>query len=133
MSISSQCYHIPKNACLGASLTFIPGVLGTYLVRAIQGNPYFSFTLRHPLITCTKIMAIALPIWGLYKNFLEEHTPQPLRPAAFSMIFLSVTLFVSAIPVSSLSALAFSLTYICWRVFQETQLGQRLILTNTII
>lgn len=121
---------IPKNAVLGASFTFFPGVLGTYLVRAVQGNPYFSFSLKHPLIGCTKVMAITLPLWDLYKHFLEQHIPKPLRPAAFSVIFLSVTLGVSTWQITPLSALAFALTYISWRVFLETNLGKQLVLSQ---
>jgi hypothetical protein len=75
-------------------------------------------------------MAITLPIWGFYKQFLEQHTPEPLRPAAFSIIFFSVTLAVSTWQITPLSTLAFVLTYISWRIFLETNLGKQLAISR---
>jgi|694.fasta_scaffold22992_10 hypothetical protein len=121
-----------KNAVAGAGLSFFGGVLPTYLVRNLEGHPYYSFHWGHPLISSSKVMAITLPIWGLYKHYLEEHTPKALRPVAFSIIFLAAILGVSKLEgtpfsaVTPLHALAYALTCIGWQIFLELPWGKRL-------
>ena len=85
---------------------------------------------HHPLVTCTKVMALALPVWCLYKKFLENHTPQPLKHAAFGLIYFSSTLGIlklSNIKITPLTTLALSLTYLSWIIFLRTNLGRELV------
>lgn len=118
------------NAAAGGILSFIPGSIGTHIVRWLEGQSLHAIPSYHPLMTCTKVMIITLPLWYLYKHYGEDSTSQALRPAAFDILFFASTIGViryTQVKVTPLLSLALSLSYLSWKIFASTRYGIELL------
>ena len=117
------------NAVVGGSITLGAGIFGTHLVRSFQGQSLHGIDSKHPLVTCTKVVLISLPMFYLYKQYGEKHTAHALRSSAYELIFFGISLSVikaSGIKTTPLLSLALILTHLSWKIFASTGNGHLL-------
>jgi hypothetical protein len=119
------------NGFFGGFTTLVAGSLGTVLVRSWENRrPVEEISSHHPLMTCAKVVCVALPIWYLYKHYAQGHTAKPLHSSAFELIFFASTLGVlkyTKPKVTPLLSLALALTHLSWKIFASTEKGNQLL------
>jgi hypothetical protein len=118
------------NGFAGGILTFGPGFLGTHIVRFLQGKSLHGMDANHPLITCTKVMVVVLPLFYLYREYGREHTAKSFRETAFDLIYFATALAViksTDAKVTPLLSLALVLTHLSWKIFATTESGSNLL------
>jgi len=118
------------NAAAGGVITLVAGSLGTYVVRYLEGRAFESIPASHPLITCTKVIVIALPVWYLYEEYASDYVPSALDSSAYELITFATALGIiktSKTKVTPLLMLALILTHLSWKIFAATEDGGKLL------
>lgn len=118
------------NTAIGGFLSLAAGTIGTHVVRFIQGQSFHEIPATHPLITCTKVAAISMPLWYLYQQYGEEYCANALRPSAYEILFSASALAIlkfTDTKVTPLLSLALVLTHLSWKIFASTDRGSEIL------
>jgi hypothetical protein len=118
------------NTVAGGAFTFAVGALGVHTLRFLQGHSFRGIASDHPLMTCVKVAAVTLPLFYLYTQYGEEHTPNPLRPASWEIISFASALAIiqyTETKVTPTLSFALILSQLSWKILSSTRKGSEIL------